>query len=118
MRELPDRQRRSVDGTRREHRGDPRPILQPRLENRLMIRDLVATRPRDVLDRDGEISDFERALGNRLERSLSLDKNAPSAGVDHDLSDRWIDQEILDWPEERQDSVEAAHKAPCSRWSK
>ena len=60
--ELPDGQRGPVDGTRREHCGDSRPVLEPRVENRLALRDLIAAGARNVLDRHRQIPDLERAV--------------------------------------------------------
>ena len=74
--------------------------------------DLVAAGTRDVLDRDGQIPRFERPVGHEFEPAGSLDKDAPAAVVDHHLGDGGIAQQILDWPEERQDAIEAAHNAP------
>ena len=80
-----------------------------------MIGDLVAARSRDVLDRDGKVSNLEGPVGDGLDRSISLDKDAPSARIDHYLRDRRVHQEIFDRSKERQDPIEAAHSAPRSR---
>ena len=115
VRELPDGQRRSVDGTRREHRGHARAVLESGVEHRLTLGDLVAACARDVLDRDGQIPDFQRPVRNVFDASPPLDEHAPPAAVHHDLRDGRIDQEILDRLQERQNAIQAAHIAPRSR---
>ena len=115
VRELPDGQRRSIDRTRREHRGHARAVLEARVEHRLALGDLVAARARDVLDRDREIPDVQRAIRDLLETSASLDEHPSAAAVHHHFRDGRIDQEVLDRPQERQDAIQAAHIAPRSR---
>src|SRR5262249_27628880 len=110
--ELANRQCRPSYGARRKHRGDARAILQPGIEDWLHLRDLVATRTRDVLDRHGQVPRFQRPIWYELEPAGSLDKDTPAPVVDHQLGDGWIAQQILDWSKEREDSIEAAHNAP------
>ena len=95
-RELPNRERRSGHGTRREHRGDARAVLEPRIQHRLDLGDLVAAGARDVLDRDGQIPRLERAAGHALEHAVALDEHARAARVDHHLGDARIPEQILD----------------------
>ena len=72
--------------------------FEPRVEHRLVIGDLVAARPRDVLDRHGQIPHLQRAVGNDLQHAAPLDEDAAAAAVHHDLGNTRIRQEILDWP--------------------
>ena len=111
-RELANRQHRSSDRARGKHRRDPRPVLETRVEQGLHLRDLVATCPSDVLDRNGKVPRFKRAPGNCLNRAVTLDENAPAALVHHYLGDIGIEQQILDRFEERQNAIQAAHSAP------
>ena len=50
--------------------------------------------------------------------AVALDEDTPSSTVDHHLGDGRIAQQILDRTKERQDPVQAAHRAPRARWSK
>ena len=102
----------SRDGARREHGGDARTVFQPRVEQRLRIRDLVPARARDVLDRDREISCFERAVSNGLNGPIAFDEHALTTVIDHDFGDRRIAEKILDGSQEGENAVEAAHNCP------
>jgi hypothetical protein len=73
VRELPDRERRSIDRTWREHRGHARAVLQAGVEHRLVLGDLIAAGTSDVLDRYGEIPDLERSIGHCLDAPAPLD---------------------------------------------
>jgi carboxylesterase type B len=72
----------------------------------------------DVLDGDREVPRFERSTEHRLERACALHEDAVPAVVHHHLRDVVIEEQILNWLEEWQDSVQAAHSAPRSTWSK
>ena len=115
VRELPHGQRRPVDRARRKHRGHSRAILEPRVERRLHLRDLVAAGPGDVLDGDRQVPDLERPLRNHFERPAALHEHTPAAAVHHHLGDGRIAQQILDRAQERQDAIQAAHSAPFAR---
>jgi hypothetical protein len=78
----------------------------------LHLGDLVAAGTRDVLDRNGQIPRFQCPIWYEFEPAGSLDKDPPAPVVDHQLGDGGIAQQILDWPEEWEDSIEAAHNAP------
>src|SRR4029077_20499660 len=109
---LADRQGRTGYGARRENRGAPRPIPQPGGEDRLALGDLVAAGTRDFLNGNGRIPRFQFPIWYEFDPAGSLDKDPPAPVVDHQLGDGGIAQQILDWPEEGKDPVEAAHNAP------
>src|SRR5688572_29447052 len=58
-RELANRERRSSDGTWREHRRHTGAVLESCIEQRLDLGDFVAARACDVLDGDGEVPRFQ-----------------------------------------------------------
>jgi hypothetical protein len=118
MRELPDGEGRSIDRTRRKHRGHSRAILESGIEHRLSLGDLVTAGSRDVLDRDGQVPDFQAPVRDMLDAAAALDEHAAAAGVHHDFRDGGVDQEIFNRLQERQDAIKAAHMAPRSRCSK
>ena len=116
VRELPDRQRRPVDGTRREHRGHARAVLEARVEHRLTLGDLVAAGARDVLDRDRQIPDFRASGPARasMHPRRSTNTRRPPAFTITSVT-AGSTQQILDRLQERQDAIQAAHSAPRSR---
>ena len=116
--ELPDGQDRTRNRARREHRRHTRAVLESRIEERLRVRDLVAARPCDVLDRDRQVSRLEGSIRHSLDGAVPLDEDVPAAVVDHDLGDRRIAEQILDRFQERQNPVKAAHNCPRATWSK
>ena len=118
VRELRNGERRTIHRAWREHRGHARAVLEPGVERGLRLGDLVAAGTGDILDGDGQIPHLERTFGHQLHGSLPLHEHLAPAAVDHDLCHRRVLQEILDGPQERQDAVEAAHKAPAATWSK
>jgi hypothetical protein len=101
-----------------EHCGHARAVFEPGVQQRLNLGNLVSARAGDVLDRDGQVPGFECPVGHRLNRSPAFDEHALAAVVDHHLRDARVDEQILDGFQERQDPVEAAHRAPLSTWSK
>jgi hypothetical protein len=54
-REFANGQDRSRDSARREHRGDTRTVLEPGVEQRLHVGDLIAARTGDILDGNRQI---------------------------------------------------------------
>ena len=116
--ELSNGQRRPGDRARREHRGHARAVLEPRVEQRLHVGDLVPAGACDVLDGDGQVPRLQRPIGNRLNRAVAFDEHTPAAVVDHHLRHARVDEQVLDGLQERQDAIEAAHSAPLSTWSK
>jgi hypothetical protein len=72
----------------------------------------------DVFDRDRQIPPLEDAPGHELQQAIAFDEHARAAGVDHDLGDIRIAQQILNRSEERQDAVQTAHNAPRAACSK
>src|SRR5260370_7837281 len=59
----------------REHRGDTRPVLEARIENRLLVGDLVAARARNVLDGHGQIARFQRPIRDCLQAAVRSEEH-------------------------------------------
>ena len=67
---LADRQRRAAEAARREDGGHARAVRQARVEDRLLLGDVVAQRARDVLDGDLQIALVEPNVRHLADEAL------------------------------------------------
>src|SRR6478735_7639565 len=118
MSEFPNRECRTIDRARRKHGRDPRAILEPGIQRRLHLRDLVPASSGDILYGDRQAARIQQAIWHEFERAATLDEYLLSSPIHHYFGDCRIFQEVLDGPQERQNAIQAAHSSPRSRWSK
>ena len=81
-------------------------VRQTRIEDWLFFGDVVAKTTCDVPDRDCERLRIEGHTFYRLKISAALDEHVLRA-VHHDLADVWIEDQVLDRAQKRQDQLEA-----------
>src|SRR5438309_10257620 len=84
--EFADGERHPSETARRDHRGDPASIGQPRVENGLRFRDVVAQTPGDILHSDHQGTLPEGHTWYLLQEALLFDKHSVGT-VHHHLAD-------------------------------
>src|SRR5438876_7032709 len=93
--ELADGQNHTVQAAWRDDGCHAAAVRQPRVEDRIFLRDVVSQAAGDVLDRDFQRFRAEADILNLFYVASALDKHTLGT-VDHDLADFWIEDQVLD----------------------
>src|ERR1700733_7939882 len=103
---LTDCQGDAVQAARRDDGGNTAAIREPRIEDRLRLRDVVPQTAGDVLYGDHERFLPKRQPGDFLNKSILLDEYVTRT-IHHDFADRVVQDEVLDRFQEREDHFES-----------
>ncbi len=116
--EFSDCQSDAIHAARRNDGSNTAPVREPRIEDGFRFRDVVAQSPRNILNRDhqGFLAQMDTLHG--FDESILFNKDAVGA-VDHDLTDRGVEKQVLDGFEKREYGFESIHySSPSASWRK
>src|SRR6476660_10608884 len=97
------------------------PVLVPPLIRMFFLPDVITQRASDVLYSHAQLVDGNGDARNLFHDTLLFNEDI-SGGIDHDLADVWIKDEVLDLPEIRQNEpisgmcIGRVHSNSLSLW--
>src|SRR5262245_59666712 len=94
--ELANRERYADQTAGRNDGCDPTSVGQPRVEDRLRFRDVVAETPRNVLDCNHQSLVAEGDVLYLPKEPILLDEYVVGA-IHHDFADRIVEDEVFNW---------------------